>query len=329
MSQHETRIRIENEIFGRQEKKYSEEEQANHLMNLLMENYPLLSASVIAVETEGKGVSVFAQRGLSGGFIKELYSRKELPLIAAAKKAEVAVSGGETRAKTPGFRLEHEYKALYAAPCRLQEETLGVFVADSPRPDFFTPEMRQDFRAYAQLSALFLVLRNLQGKISRVPDVDLVTGLFTFKHFHGVLHRELLRGKKMGHQITLMFLKIRNLREMNAVYGHVAADNALSEVAARIRASLREVDYVSRSGGNIYVVMPGLSKSSAKGMAQKIADSMDASPIGQGDVRLTLAIGLATFPKDGDTEGVIISVVESMVHESMRKSGNAVSVHKD
>jgi diguanylate cyclase (GGDEF)-like protein len=329
MSPHKTRIQIENEILGRQEKKYSEEEQANHLMSLLAENYPLLSASVVAMEPEGKGVSVFAQRGLSGDFIKEMYTRKDLPLVTAAMKGEILVSGGEARAKTPGFRLEQDYKALYASPCRLQEETLGVLIADSPKPDFFTPEMRQDFRAYAQMSALFLALRNLRGKISRVPDVDMVTGLFTYKYFHEVLHRELTRGKKFRTPMSLMFLKVRNLREMNEVYGHVSADKALAEVGARIRASLRDVDYVSRSGGNIYVVMPGTTKANAGATARKIADSMSAAPVAQGKIQLTLAIGVATYPKDGDTERVIIPVVESMVHESMRKGGNAISIHKE
>lgn len=325
----ETRLRIENEIFARQEKKYSEEEQANHLMNLLMENYPLLSASVIAIDQEGKGISIFGQRGLSGHFIKEMYARKDQPLIAAALKGEVAVSPGDTRAKDPGFRLEHEYKVLYAAPCRLQGETLGVFVADSMHPDLLPPETRRDFLVYARIATLFLALRNLRGKVSRVPDVDMVTGLFTFKYFHEVLHRELNRGKKFGHSAALMFLKVRYLREMNEVYGHVPADKALAEVAERIRAFLRDVDYVSRSGGNIYVVMPGMTKADARGTGARIVESMDATPIGHGEVSLKLAIGIAVFPKDGDTEKVLIPHVESMVHESMRKGGNAVSVYKE
>ncbi|MBI5420255.1 MAG: diguanylate cyclase [Deltaproteobacteria bacterium] len=327
MSLQDTRIRIENEILARQEKKYSEEEQANHLMHLLMEGYPLLSAATIAVDPDGRNVSVFAQRGLSGHFIKEMYSRVSLPVIAQALKGEVAVSGFDARAKDPSFRLEHEYKTLYAAPCRLQEETLGVFVVDSREADLLTPEMRRDLLAYARLAALFLALRNLRGKISRVPDVDLVTGLYTFKYFHEVLHREMSRGKKFGHAVSLVFVKIRNLREMNEVYGHVSADNALAEAAARIRSMLREVDYVARSGGNIYLVMPGMTKTAAAAAAKKIAEAMDASPVGQGEILLQLAIGVASFPQDGDTERILIPLVESMVHESMRKGGNAVSVY--
>jgi len=329
MTDTDIRLRIENEIFARQEKKYSEEEQANHLMNLLMENYPLLSASVIAVDQDGKGISIFGQRGLSGHFIKEMYARKDQPLMAAAMKAEVTVTGDDARAKEPGFRLEHDYKVMYAAPCRLQGETLGVFIADSMHPDLLTKETRQDFLAYARLSALFIALRNLRGKVSRVPDVDMVTGLFTFKYFHEVLHREMTRGKKFGHSAALMFLKVRNLREMNEVYGHVPSDKVLAETAALIRSFLRDVDYVSRSGGNVYVVMPGVTKADARATATRIIDAMNSSPLGMGDIQLKLAIGIVAFPKDGDTEKILIPHVESMVHESMRKGGNAVSVYKD
>ncbi len=326
MSPHKTRIQIENEILGRQEKKYSEEQQANHLMSLLAESYPLLSVSAISAEPGGKGISVFAQRGLSGRFIKEMYASKDIPLIAAALKGEVAVPA-EGRGKASNHRLEHECASLFAAPCRIQDQTIGVFIADSGKPDLFTPELRQDFRAYGQLTTLFLAMRNLRGKISRVPEVDTVTGLFTYKYFHESLHRELTHGKKFRTPVSLMFLKVRNLREMNEVYGHVPADRALEEVAARVRASLRDVDAVSRSGGNIYVVMPGMAKTQAASVGRKLADSMDASPVTQGKLSLTLAIGVASFPTDGEAERTIIPVVESMVRESMRKGGNAVSVH--
>lgn len=320
-----TRIRIENEMFSRIEKKYSEEEQANHLMSLLMDYYPLLSAVTIAVDSEGEKLSVFAHRGLSGNFIKEMY-KKALPIVQAARKGPVAVSGNEERAKDPSFRLEHACRSLYAVPCRLQQEMLGVFLVDSDDPGLLTPETKESLFAYSRLATIFLALRSLRGKISRIPDVDVVTGLYTFKYFHEVLHRELSRGKKFRHPVSLLFLKVRNLREMNEVYGHVAADAALAEMARRIKGKLREVDYAARSGGMIYVVLPQMGKAEAAKVAGQIVEAMDASPVGKRDIRLKVAIGVTQYPKDGDTERVLIPHTEAMVHESLRKSGNALTV---
>ncbi len=195
MSEDRIRTRIENEMFARMEKKYSEEEQANYLMSLLMDNYPLLSAVTIALDPEGEEPSIFAHRGLSGNYIKQMYTMKSLPVITAARKDPVIVGEKDERAKDPTFRLEHAYKSLYAVPCRLQEETWGIFVADSDDPGLFTSETLESFFAYSRLATFFLALRSLRGRISRVPDVDSVTGLYTFKYFHEVLHRELTRGE--------------------------------------------------------------------------------------------------------------------------------------
>ena len=329
MSGENIRNRIENEIFARMEKKYSEEEQANHLMSLLMDNYPLLCAVTIATDPLGEKLSVFAHRGLSGNFIKKMYTKKNVPVVMEALKGPVAVGGSDDRTKDPSFRLEHGYKSLFAAPCRLQGETLGVFLVDSDDPALLTPETQESFLAFARLVTIFLALRVLRGKISRVPDVDSVTGLFTYKVFHEVLHRELSRGKKFQHPVCLLFIKIRNLRELNAVYGHVAADGALAEAVKLLRSNLREVDYAARSSGDIYVVMPRIEKTEAAKTAQLVVNAMDASPVGKGDIHLKFAIGVTAYPKDGDTERVLIPHTEAMVHESIRKGGNAFTVYRD
>ncbi len=329
MSSLDTRIRIENEILGLIEKKSTEEELGNRLMYLLVENYPLRSASTIAVDPDGGDVAVFAHRGLSGNFIKELYAHRSLPLIAAALQGEVAVDQADSRAKDPAFRFEHAYKSLYAVPCRLQERTMGVFIADSAEPDLLDPKTREAFAAYARLATLFLALRDLRGKISRIPDVDSVTGLSTFKHFHEVMHRELTRGMKFHHPVSLVFVKIRHLREMNEVYGHVASDAALAEVARRVKAPLREVDYAARSGGKIYILMPKLEKAEAATVMKRVVEAMDASPVGKGDVTLNAAVGIVSYPKDGDSERVLIPYADAMVLEATRRGGNAVAVFRD
>lgn len=328
MSLDPRRIRIENEWFSRMERKGSEETQANFLMSLLMDHYPLLSAVAIVVEPATGDPTLFAQRGLSHRFIKEMYARKDLPVLAAALREEVFVGPGDPRAKDPAFRIEHEYGSLLAFPCRMQEVTHGVFIADSADPELFTPELREDFRAFARLVAFLLALRDLKGRISKVPDIDSITGMITFKGFHEVLHREFTLAGKFGHPMSLLFIKIRNLREMNEVYGHIAADKALAEAAARVRDHLRVVDSAARSGGTFHVVMPRTGKEDAARTAESIARAMDSSPVWTGKVFLRFAIGVTTYPEDGETERVLIPHTDSMVLESIRKGGNAVSVFR-
>jgi diguanylate cyclase (GGDEF)-like protein len=329
MSPIDTRIRVENEILAFLGKRLSEEKQAGHLMTLLMDRYPLLSAAVLAVD-EGRSPLVFAHRGLSGSFIKELYARGTLPVVDAALSGEVVLSGDDSRLSDPAWRFEHPSPGVFAAPCRLQGEALGVFIAEAREVGVFdVPEATEAFRAYAQLSAFFLALRGFHHDISRIPDKDSLTGLHNFKFFHEVLHRELTRGKKLGNPVSLMFVKIRHLRETNDVYGHVAADRALVDLARLVRAELREVDYVARSGSMIYVVLPETSKEEARKVAGKILAAMNAPGRERLEVTLNTAIGVTAFPADGQTERVLIPLTESMVNESVRKGDNAFTVFGD
>jgi len=322
------RIRIENELFARLERKGSEETQANLLMSLLMDHYPLLSAVVIVVDPGTGKPTLFAHRGLSHRRVKEIYAGMELSVLDRALREEVHVGPGDSRAQDPAFRIEHEYRSLQAIPCRMQEETLGIFVADSSDPELFTEELREDFRAYARMVAILLVLRNLKGRISKVPDIDSVTGFITFKGFHEVLHRELTRAKKFRHPLSLLFVRVQGLRDMNNVYGHVDADAALAEAAARVREHLRVVDSPSRSGGMIYVVMPSMGKEDAARTAERICAAMEASPVGKGKILLRFAVGVAAYPEDGESERVLIPHTEAMVLEAIRAGGNAVSVYR-
>ena len=324
----QTRVRVENEILSRLEERFSEEELANLLMSLLLDNYPLRSGVLLGFDG-GTSPLVVAHRGLSGNFIKDLYTRGVFPLLEAASSGEIVLQGDDPRLSDPAWRMEHACRGIYAAPCRLQGETLGVFVADSDRPDLFAGETRQAFLRYARLGAILLHLRSSRGKTPGESGLDTVTGLHDFKFFHEVLHREITRGRKFRHPVSLVFIKIRFLRQMNEVHGHLAADRALVELVGKIRESMREVDQITRSGGMIYNVMPQTGKEEAAKTAEKIVAALEAAPKGLGNIALKVAIGVATYPKDGDTERVLIPHAESMVHESVRKGGNAVSVFRD
>ncbi len=329
MSPLNKRLRIEDEILSLFGKRISEEKQANHLLTLLTDNYPLLSATILAVD-DGTSPLVFAHRGLSGNFIKELYAKGTLPVVDAALSGEIAIAGDDARLSDAAWRFEHPARGLFAVPCRIQGETLGVLIADAREPGLFgITETVEAFRAYAQLSAVFLALRSFHHEISRIPDTDSLTGLHNFKFFHEVLHRELMRGKKLDNPVSLLFIKVRHLREMNDVYGHIAADAALVEMARLVKAELREVDYIARSGSMIYIVMPETSKGEAGKVASRILEAMNAPPKERLEVLLKAAIGVASFPDDGETERVLIPHTDAMVRESVRKGGNAVTLFGD
>ncbi len=323
-----TRIQIGNKFLAHIGKRQSEEMQATYLLGLLMDSYPLHSASILIMDKKRSPVA-YASRGLSESFLKEMYAKETLPVVGAAFSGESILMGGDPRLSDPAWRFEHECKAFYAAPCRLQGKTLGCFIAEFREPALTDAETREAFGVYSQMAALLLALEGFSNELNRVPNLDSLTGVYNFRVFHEVLDREFIRARKFGKPFSLVFLKVLHMREMNDVYGHVVADKALIELAEIIKGKLREVDFIARSGSSFYVVMPELPKVEAETAASKILEGMNSLPAEGRKVVLKAAIGVTAFPEDGDTERVLVSNVERMVHESVRRGGNTFTVFGD
>jgi len=119
------------------------------------------------------------------------------------------------------------------------------------------------------------LIRNSQGQASRVVVVsrditerikaedqirnlafyDALTRLPNRRMFDDRLNQAMAASKRSGRYGALMFLDMDNFKPLNDQYGHSAGDLLLKEVSRRIISCVREVDTVSRFGGDEFVVM--------------------------------------------------------------------------
>ncbi len=94
-----------------------------------------------------------------------------------------------------------------------------------------------------------------EEKIQNLAFHDALTGLPNRRLLSDRLIQTMAASKRGGHFAALMFIDLDNFKPLNDEHGHAAGDLLLQEVASRITGCVREVDTVSRFGGDEFVVL--------------------------------------------------------------------------
>lgn len=126
------------------------------------------------------------------------------------------------------------------------------------------------------------------AELEALTLTDALTGLGNRRALERELARAMLRSRRLGNPLTLLFMDVDQLKLVNDRFGHAAGDDLLRKVAAVIRSCSREgVDSGFRVGGDEFVVIALTDLAGSEVMATRAAESFRArSPFGS-----TLSIG--------------------------------------
>src|SRR5436190_22189166 len=116
------------------------------------------------------------------------------------------------------------------------------------------------------------------------------------------LAQELDRARRYNLAVTILLADIDRFKSINDTRGHIAGDSVLRQVGDMLRREARSVDIVARYGGEEFVVvMPETATQGAAIFAERIrarVQNRDFADTREDPLRLTVSIGLASFPDD-------------------------------
>ncbi len=116
-----------------------------------------------------------------------------------------------------------------------------------------------------QLLRLSRKLERDRKTIQELATTDSLTGLLNPRVFHERLERELAQAVEFEEPLSLMFVDIVDLGEINDSYGYRGGDIVIREVGRRVAESARSADLVCRtSGDTIALILPKTDGASAE-----------------------------------------------------------------
>ncbi|NNM33438.1 MAG: GGDEF domain-containing protein [Gemmatimonadetes bacterium] len=169
-------------------------------------------------------------------------------------------------------------------------------------------------RHTARLLDHTLVLRQLEHE----ARTDGLTGAINYRHFMECLQTEVKRASRFGLFFTVLMVDADNLKQYNDRFGHLSGSHALKEMAEIFLRSAREIDVVAKYGGDEFsLLLPHTSMSGALVFAQRIHQSVREHAFeGDPNRRLTMSVGIARFPEDGDDPRELLKCADQRLYRA-------------
>lgn len=142
---------------------------------------------------------------------------------------------------------------------------------------------------------------------------DTLTGLPNRQLFLDRLKSALARAAREKKIAAVIFIDLDGFKSVNDSLGHSAGDLALRGAAMRLVGCLRDVDTVSRPGGDEFaIILENLkSEDDAAAITRKTLKTLSEPYLFDGeDITITACAGVTCFPADGDTPETLLKNAE-------------------
>ena len=188
------------------------------------------------------------------------------------------------------------------------------------------PFHRSLAEACVQLCQVALTHEYSRRQIERLAYYDGVTGLPNRVLFNE-LARQALRlafaAPELG-TVSLLLLDLDRFKTINDSLGHAVGDQVLAGLAQRVSSVLAPGDLLARLGGDEFVaLLPDRDASDALSLAAAVhAALLPPLQVGANDLRLSVSIGVSSFPVDSDDVSGLLKNADLAMYEAKRNGRN-------
>jgi len=160
-------------------------------------------------------------------------------------------------------------------------------------------------------------LRGGRQELERLSTTDALTGLFNRRRGLELLEQEVARSERHEHPFTVMMIDVDHFKEYNDTYGHPEGDKVLADLGRFLQSSLREVDVAARYGGEEFLaLLPQTTRDEAVSLAERLRHDVAGHRPGGSDRTITLSIGVAEFPADGETGDAVVTAADAALYHA-------------
>lgn len=183
-------------------------------------------------------------------------------------------------------------------------------------------------RYIEELESINTKLKEEKEHSEYLASRDHLTGLYNRRFIQSTLKELLLDHQLDQTTISLALFDIDDFKLVNDQYGHPCGDYTLNEVVTLIQSKIRDYDYLSRWGGEEFLlVLPHTTKESALPIMQRILNAVSEHTFTYDtySFNLTLTCGLSDF-KPNEKYITILNRIDEALYVGKHSGKNRIII---
>ena len=155
-------------------------------------------------------------------------------------------------------------------------------------------------RLYVLVATDITDRRRIEGELRYLANYDTLTNLPNRTLLSERLSRAIVRARRQGNQMALLFLDLDRFKDVNDSLGHATGDRILRLAAQRLQQAAGAQHTVARIGGDEFTVLLEdlRDPAEADACAQRVIEAFDAPLLldDRQEIVLTPSIGISVYP---------------------------------
>ncbi len=257
---------------------------------------------------------------------------QHLPLCRVVRAGrEMMVSDVREDLLCTDCRFMQKRGSSFCVPITAGGRTIGALHLASPKTDYWTTERQRLVKALVDQAAPTINNLRLMKTLEDRTLMDEHTRVYNRRYLDDYIRQQIGLARRQEFPVSVMMLDIDHFKRLNDRYGHEAGDIVLRQFATTIKNSLREGEIIARYGGEEFtVVMNGTAKA-AQTLAERLRRAVAALSFPQfaqqgEDVRVTMSIGIAEFPTNGQTVEDVLKSADFALYRAKDGGRNCVKL---
>ena len=140
-------------------------------------------------------------------------------------------------------------------------------------------------------------------------------------------YEEFDRAKRLNLEFTLLMCDIDFFKLINDTHGHIAGDLVLRDIALILKSSLREIDFVARTGGEEFaMILSETDKGGGIMVGERIVRevALQRFKVFGAQLGVTVSIGVATYPHNTVHSDMLFEISDKALYKAKQEGRNRV-----